>query len=57
MPGGILMASAMMASVPFLSSALSVRSSRHGMLGRAVGTPAIIAASMLQLMVEVAALP
>mgnify|MGYP006877613917 FL=1 len=57
MPGGILMASAMMARAPFLSSASSVRSSRHGMLGRAVGTPAIIAASMLQPMVEVAALP
>ena len=57
MPGGILMVSAMMASVPFLLSALSVRSSRHGMPGRVVGILAIIAASMLQPMVEAAALP
>jgi hypothetical protein len=57
MPGGILMVSVMMARAPFLSSALSVRSSRHGMPGRAVGIPAIIAASMLPPMVEVAASP
>ena len=57
MPGGILMVSVMMARAPFLSSALSVRSSRHGMPGRVVGILAIIAASMLQPMVEVAASP
>ena len=44
MPGGILMVSAMMARAPFLSSASSVRSSRHGALGRAVGIRAITAA-------------
>ena len=57
MPGGILMVSVMMARAPFLSSALSVRSSRHGMPGRVVGILVIIAASMLPPMVEVAASP
>ena len=44
MPGGILMVSVMMARAPFLSSALSARSSRRGTLGRAVGIQAITAA-------------